>query len=99
MEKETAFVAIPQRGKRKKEAQLDKIKIRFLNSRKELPCMSLSRAKFNILGDYLWLPLQSRQTGNVPSSFEKIEKRSSGLKASSALQTGSLREENPFPKN
>ena len=59
VEKETAFVAIPQRGKRKKEAHLYEIKIRFLGSHKEFPCMSLSQAKFNILRDYLWFPLQT----------------------------------------
>lgn len=33
---------------------MDKIKIRFLDSHAEFPCMSLSQAKFNTLGDYLW---------------------------------------------
>lgn len=108
VEKETAFVAIPQRGKRKKEAHLYEIKIRFLGSHKEFPCMSLSQAKFNILRDYLWFPLQTGKLGmSLPLSGgggakknpNNPEKRSAGLNASSALQTGSLRGEKLFSKN
>lgn len=36
---------------------------------------------------------------SLPLFRKKIEKRSSGLNASSALQTSSLREENPFSKD
>lgn len=79
------------------------IKIRFLGSHKEFPCMSLSQAKFNILRDYLWLPLQTGKLGmSLPLSGKKknnSEKRSAGLNASSALQTGSLRGEKLFSKN
>ena len=57
--------------------------------------MSLSQAKFNILRDYLWLPLQTGKLGmSLPLSGKKkknnSKKRSAGLNASSALQTGSL---------
>lgn len=86
--KETAFVAIPQWEKKKKEAKLDELKIRFLHSHEEFPCMSLSQTKFNILGDDLWFPLQRRHTGNVASSLKKknkTEKRSSGWNALSTL--------------
>lgn len=110
VEKETAFVAIPQRGKRKKEAHLYEIKIRFLGSHKEFPCMSLSQAKFNILRDYLWFPLQTGKLGmSLPllggegggedKKKKNPEKRSAGLNASSALQTSSLRGEKLFSKN
>lgn len=80
---------------------MDEIKIRFLDSHAEFPCMSLSQAKFNILGDYLWL--SSTKQANWGHRFlfkkkKKTEKRSSGLNASSALQTGSLRE-NTVSKN
>lgn len=76
--------------KEKRRLSLDEIKVRFLDSHEEFPWRSLLEAKYNILRDYLWLPLQSWDCRFLVLR-KKIEKRSSGLNAASALQTGSLR--------
>lgn len=80
---------------------MDQTKIRFLGSHEEVPCLFLSQAIFNILGEitYGFLYKAGKLGTSLPLFKKKTEKRSSGLNASSALQTGSLREETPFSQN